>query len=158
MGGAVVSIYTEGRYVSEDLDFVTWRSERQLKPLMEQLGFRKKGFYWIHDDTDLFVQFVNSPVMVGNKHVVKFNEITTAVGKVRLISPLDSVLDRFCWYLQRADLETLEQMVDMIVTQDVSLDDVAHWLESEDGLPEVKQARFAELQRRVSRRRDPQRL
>jgi hypothetical protein len=67
VGGSVVSIYTDGRYVSNDLDFVTWRQERQYKPLMEGLGFRKRGSYWEHDDTELLVQFVSSPVMVGSK-------------------------------------------------------------------------------------------
>jgi hypothetical protein len=35
VGGAVAAIYTEGRFLSDDLDFVSWRSAKQLRPVME---------------------------------------------------------------------------------------------------------------------------
>jgi hypothetical protein len=45
VGGAVVSIYSRGRYVSDDLDFVSWLDERRRRPAMEALGFAKRGAY-----------------------------------------------------------------------------------------------------------------
>ena len=38
-GGAAVSIYSENRYVSEDLDFVTIALVNDLKSALEPLGF-----------------------------------------------------------------------------------------------------------------------
>jgi len=42
-GGAAVSIYSENRYLSEDLDFVTAALVNELKHALEPLGFRHKG-------------------------------------------------------------------------------------------------------------------
>ena len=42
-GVAVVSIYTEGRYVSEDMDFVTIALVKQLTAALESLGFKRTG-------------------------------------------------------------------------------------------------------------------
>lgn len=38
-GGGAVSIYTENRYQSHDLDFVTSATPRQLTAVVEALGF-----------------------------------------------------------------------------------------------------------------------
>jgi hypothetical protein len=45
VGGAVVSIYSEGRYVSDALDFVTYKQDKVLRQPMQALGFKKKGMY-----------------------------------------------------------------------------------------------------------------
>lgn len=42
-GGAAVSIYTENRYLSEDLDFVTIAQIDELKSILEPLGFCHTG-------------------------------------------------------------------------------------------------------------------
>jgi hypothetical protein len=42
-GGAAVSIYSENRYLSEDLDFVTAALVNELEHALEPLGFRHKG-------------------------------------------------------------------------------------------------------------------
>jgi hypothetical protein len=103
VGGAVVSIYTDGRFVSDDLDFVTWRQERRYRPLLEELGFDKRGAYWVHPDTELFLQFVNPPVMIGRRHVQKPARMSTREGELAILSPLDCVLDRLAWHLDRGD-------------------------------------------------------
>ena len=42
-GGAAVSIYTENRYVSEDLDFVTVALVNELRKALEPIGFKHVG-------------------------------------------------------------------------------------------------------------------
>ena len=42
-GGAAVSIYSENRYVSEDLDFVTIAPIKELRIALEPLGFKHTG-------------------------------------------------------------------------------------------------------------------
>lgn len=42
-GGSAVSAYTENRYVSEDLDFVTTALLEDLEPVLEPLGFVHTG-------------------------------------------------------------------------------------------------------------------
>ena len=42
-GGAAVSIYSDNRYVSEDLDFVTVALVKELRTALEPLGFKHAG-------------------------------------------------------------------------------------------------------------------
>lgn len=57
-GGAAVSIYTENRYQSNDLDFVTAERQTQLTEALAPLGFElaadKRHFE--HPNTNLFVE------------------------------------------------------------------------------------------------------
>ena len=151
VGGAVVSIYTEGRYVSDDLDMVSWRRESQYRPLLEARGFKKKGSYWVHPDTGYFVQFVPGPVMPGGKYVPRPSRIETAFGECSILSPLDCTIDRFAWYVESGDAEALEQAVDVAKTKSVSLEDVKTWLDGENDWPAPqRQQAFARLVRRVT--------
>lgn len=153
VGGAVVSLYTAGRWVSDDLDFVSWRRERQYRPLLEALGFHKRGASWEHPSTELLVQFVNPPVMVGRKHVREPARMRTRTGRFAILSPLDCVLDRFAWYLDRGDAQSLEQAADVARAKRVPLDEIAAWLDAQDWPAERRRAALAELRRKVELRR-----
>ncbi len=153
VGGAVVSIYTEGRYLSNDLDIVTWCDDQKLKPVMTKLGFEKKGMYWQHAKTDLLIQFVGSPVMIGRKYVKVPSRLQTPAGELSIISPLDSACDRLAWYLGESDPQTLEQCVDIIVTQNVPLAGITRWLKNEQWPEQTKKATMVLLKKKVARQR-----
>ena len=131
VGGAVVGIYCDGRFVSDGLDFVSWRDDRRRRPVMEALGFHKRGSHWVHPRTELFVQFVNPPVMIGHKHVAHPARLRTRAGELRILSPLDCVLDRLAWHLDRGDAQTLAQAIDVARAHDVTLADIEAWLAGE---------------------------
>ena len=149
VGGAVVSIYSGGRYVSDDLDFVSWLDERRRRPAMTALGFAKRGAYWIHPDTELFVQFVNPPVMVGGKHVRQAATLPTRAGPLRILSPLDCVLDRLAWHLDRGDAETLAQAIDVARAHRVPLAAIEAWLAGEGWSGDRKSLLLEVLRRRL---------
>jgi hypothetical protein len=153
VGGAVTSIYTQGRYQSYDLDIATWRDNRQIRPVMTRLGFAQKGSYWTHPETELLVQFVNAPVMIGRKHVKTAERMRTPAGEFAIISPLDSACDRLAWYLDRGDAQSMEQCVDVVVAQSVSLTAIAEWLENEEWPERSKRSALALLDRRVDLQR-----
>jgi hypothetical protein len=153
VGGAVVSIYTEGRYLSDDLDIVTWRDNRKLRPVMAGLGFAEKGSYWEHPETNLLVQFLDSPVMIGRKHVKVPSRLRTKAGELPIISPLDSACDRLAWFLSDSDPQTLEQCVDLIVTQKIPLAAVAKWLRGETWPEQTRKSTMALLEKKVERSR-----
>jgi len=110
-GGSVVSIFTENRYQSNDLDFIenVSHSRKQLKKIMEELGFREENRYFIHPETDFFVEFPSGPLSVGNEPVKEVFEIKTKTGILRIISPTECVKDRLCAYYHWKDLQSLEQ-------------------------------------------------
>lgn len=49
-GGAVVSIYSDGKYVSKDLDFLSPDDHQQIKKTMHELGFESEGKDFFHKD------------------------------------------------------------------------------------------------------------
>jgi hypothetical protein len=150
VGGAVVSIYSDGRWVSDDLDFVSWRSPKHVQPLMEALGFRKRGSWWVHPDSDWLVQFVNPPVMVGHRHVRAPARLRTREGEVALLSPLDCVLDRLAWHLDRGDAQTLAQAIDVARAKKVPLADIEAWLADESAPPDRKTMLLETLRRQLA--------
>jgi hypothetical protein len=156
VGGAVVSIYTKGRYLSRDLDFVSYSSKKEIKPVMEGLGFVQDGMCWCHPDSELLVQFVNPPVLIGNKHVKTPDRMKTAAGVFNILSPLDSACDRLSAYLHWKDRQGLDQCADIVIEQNVSIPEIAKWLDGEDASAEKKRLTLSSLKRAVAARR-PQR-
>ena len=53
-GGAVVSIYTNNRYESFDLDFVSLSDRSKIKKVMENLGFTQDKSRHFRDSTKSF--------------------------------------------------------------------------------------------------------
>jgi hypothetical protein len=157
VGGAVVAIYSDGRWVSDDLDFVSWRDDKKRRPVMEELGFRKRGAYWVHPDTELFVQFVSPPVMIGHKHVRQPARLPTAAGEVTILSPLDCVLDRLAWHLDRGDAQTLAQAIDVARAHEVPIDAIEAWLAGEPWPADRKRMALDTLRRQLSLNRPKRR-
>lgn len=57
-GGAVVSIYTNNKYESFDLDFVSLADRTKIKRVMESLGFTQdKSRLFIHPRSKYYVEF-----------------------------------------------------------------------------------------------------
>ncbi len=157
VGGAVTAIYTKGRYLSDDLDFVSWRNDRERKAVLGALGFQRDGGHWSHPSSPFLVQFVESPVMIGKKHVREPDVMQTPAGPLRILSPLDCALDRFCWYLEASDQQTLQQAANVMVEHDVRLTDVEEWLAGEPYPPNTKAAALEHLAAAVKRRRSAKR-
>lgn len=64
-GGACVSIYSQGKYVTMDLDMIhvdLISPKRSLiREAMNGLGFTEHGRYFTHPYTDIFVEFPKGP-------------------------------------------------------------------------------------------------
>lgn len=55
-GGAVVSIYTENRYQSFDLDVISHADHGRIRDALAVMGFRQEGRHFSHPDTDFYVE------------------------------------------------------------------------------------------------------
>lgn len=64
-GGAVVSIYTENKYMSYDVDFISPADQKIICKAMEELGFEKHGKDFRHKQTDFFVEFPSGPLAIA---------------------------------------------------------------------------------------------
>src|SRR5262245_28556973 len=75
VGGACVTIYSENRYQSYDLDYVTYVDMKKIKTVLRELGFIEKSKYFQHKNCQWVVEFVSPPVAVGNETVQAFNYV-----------------------------------------------------------------------------------
>jgi len=134
-GGSCVSIYTNERYVSMDLNMIHTSllapRRNTIRKVLQQLGFSEEGRYFKHPDTELFVEFPSGPPSVGEEPVGTIDERMESTGILRLLSPTECVKDRLASYYYFHDEQCLKQAV--LVTQEnrVDLSEVRRWSISE---------------------------
>ncbi|MCP4749253.1 MAG: hypothetical protein GY866_00020 [Proteobacteria bacterium] len=135
-GGAVVSIYTENRYESWDLGFVTHSPEPMVTGSLSKIGFTKtQGRYYSHPDSDFFVEFPSPPIAVGNKPVTRFNEIRSESGYLKLLTPTHCVMDRLAAYYHWNDIPSLEQSIMVAKAHGIDAGEIEKW-SLEEGMAE----------------------
>jgi hypothetical protein len=128
VGGACVSIYTKNRYMSYDLDFVSYAPVKEISPALEELGFKKKGSrHFIHKDCPLFVEFVSPPPAIGDEPVKEVERIRTEDGTILLLTPTDCVKDRLAAFYHWNDPQALEQALMVAKEQKVNMQEVKRW-------------------------------
>lgn len=112
-----------------DLDFVNamFTKRNRIKTVMESLGFHEKNRYFRHPDTALLVEFPPGPLGVGEEPVKQIDQLKTATGILRLISPTDCVKDRLSWYYHDADTECLRQAILVTKHNAIDLKEIERW-------------------------------
>ena len=137
-GGSAVSFYSSNKYVSKDLDLINakFARRRDIKLVMEKIGFQEKGRYFVNPDTDYFVEFPDGPLSVGEEPVKEIDEYKLSTGTLRVISATDCVKDRLCAYYFWNDQQGLAQAVLVAKSQKVDLKEVKRWSEVEGKLNE----------------------
>ena len=120
-GGAAVSIYSDNRYQSEDLDFVTAALVDELKTALEPLGFVHTGqprlSVFDHPKTKWYLEFPPAPLSFGGTYIDPSNcaRINTGLGSLRVITPTHSVMDRLIAAAAWNEPQSLEQA--LLVTE-----------------------------------------
>ncbi len=132
-GGAVVSIYTNNKYESFDLDFVSLGDRSKIKGLMLELGFTQdKSRLFLHPNTIYLVEFPGSAIQIGESLVTEFNNIKLKTGTLRLLTPTDCVKDRLAAFYHWSDRQGLDQAVWVALAQPVKLSEVKEWSKKEN--------------------------
>ena len=93
-GGAVVSIYSEGKYVSKDADFLSATDHQTIKQTMLNAGFKNLGKDFYHDDTQFTAEFPGSELIIGDEPMKPEGKIKEGKFTLRLLSPTQCVMDR----------------------------------------------------------------
>lgn len=127
VGGACVTIYSENRYQSYDLDYITYDDMKKVKKALSEIGFEEKSGYFCHPECKWFVEFVSPPAAVGNEPIHKFNHLKTPLGTIKLLHPVDSVKDRLASFYHWNDKEGLVQAINICLEQNINLDEVEKW-------------------------------
>lgn len=136
VGGAVVSIYTDGAYESGDLDLIlTNYFVKNLPEAMKEIGFQKKGRHYVHPECfHLFVEFPKGPLEIGDDFHVVPEEVTFEGKKIKLLSPTDCVKDRLATYIHFKDRVGIEQALLVAKKHPVNFDKVRNWCEKEGAM------------------------
>ena len=126
-GGACVAIWSGGRYVSRDLDFIEEGPvpRRQVKRVLAKIGFREKDRYFVHPGIEFFVEFPTGPLTVGDERVRTVATRDTGVG--RLLSPTNCVKDRLAAFFHWNDTMALEQALLVAKEQPIDVADLRRW-------------------------------
>jgi len=141
-GGACVMLYAEGRYVSDDLDFVRTGLTRrvELTAALAELGFVARGRILKHDKCPYVLDFPGPPLAVGKEPPQRIVTLTFSTGALRTLSPTDCVKDRLANYYYYDDAQSLEQARLVGREKEVDLQEVRRWSEQEGML-----SRFEEV-------------
>lgn len=128
-GGSAVSFYSSNQYVSKDLDLINtnFARHRDIRSVMEQLGFQEKGRYFTNPESAYFVEFPDGPLAVGEEPVKEISDFKLITGTLRVISATDCVKDRLCAYYFWNDQQGLAQAVLVTKGQRVDLKEVKRW-------------------------------
>ncbi|MDR3558279.1 MAG: hypothetical protein P4L61_01980 [Candidatus Pacebacteria bacterium] len=150
-GGGCVSIYTDNKYASLDLDFIEFRGPRgkkKLKSILKEIGFSCKGAsrYFEHPDTEISLEFPSPPLSVGKEPVKEIIVKHFPTGDLSMISPTDCVKDRLAAYYHWQDRQSLEQALSVTKDNPIDLGEVERWSANEgmaESFSQIK-ARFIE--------------
>jgi hypothetical protein len=139
VGGAVVSIYSNGAYESGDLDFVlTDMFVKNLPSVMKEIGFEKKALrHYQHPDCKhLFIEFPSSFLEIGEDNQIEPDEVQVEGIKIKILSPTDCVKDRLAGYIHFKARENFDQAVLVARNQPVKFEKIKSWCNDEKH-PEV---------------------
>lgn len=138
-GGGAVSAYTENRYESADLDFVTNALRAELAPVLEPLGFVHTGSprlsVFEHPDTQWYLEFSPAPLAFGGHYVdvSQCEVLSTPAGRIRIITPTHSVMDRLIASVVWHEAQSLDLAILVATHQSGSIDwnEIDAWVASE---------------------------
>ncbi len=130
-GGAVVSIYSEGKYVSKDADFLSATDHQTIKQAMLRAGFKNLGKDFYHDNTQFTVEFPGSELVIGDEPMKPEGQIKDGKFILKLLSPTQCVMDRLAAFYHWKDRQSLDQAVLVATKHPVVLSRIEKWSKAE---------------------------
>ena len=140
-GGACVSVYTDGSYVSKDADFVLQGRVQQtaLDGALAALGFARKGDRYVHPEVEFYLEFPPGPLAIGSDLAIQPAEVSIADEVALALSATDSCRDRLAAFYHWRDRQSLRLAVAVARHQAVDLDVIQKWSRSEGSLDEYEE-------------------
>ena len=160
VGGACVSIYSDDRYQSLDLDYVAAEPLKQLAAALKPLHFiRGSGRHFTHPDSPYLIEFIAPPVAIGNEApITRTARHVTKAGIITMLTATDCVKDRLAAFIHWHDPQALEQSLMVAAQQNVNLGQIRQWAKNERGLPQYETfRRKLAARRKIAIRKSPRR-
>jgi len=140
-GGAAVGIYSDGEYVSNDIDFVnaSFADREKIEKAMQHLGFVPYGRHFEHPESNQLVEFPPGPLQFGDGRVKDISELKFETGILRVISPTDCIKDRLAHYYHWGDRQCLSQAIIVASKNKIDFNEIMEWSKSEGKLNEFNE-------------------
>jgi hypothetical protein len=139
-GGAAVSIYTDNRYQSHDLDFVSTVGINTLARVVNKLGFvvTPSRRLFAHPESQWLLEFPSGPLGFGNRVVdtSSLQTLETPYGPLRVIPPTLCAMDRLAAFVHWRDRQCLEQAIWVAQSHAIDWDDLRSWA-NQEGMSEA---------------------
>jgi len=130
-GGCCVELYSKGRYTSDDIDLIDRFNggHRKIKEVMHKIGFEeyKMKRYFVHKDTELFIEFPRGPLGVGDAPVNKVASRKTDTGTLKLLTPTYCIKNRLSAYYHWDNKQSLDQAVWVVEENKFDKDSIRIW-------------------------------
>jgi hypothetical protein len=131
-GGAVVSIYTNNEYESKDLDFISSSDIKDIEKALTKIGFSKSsGRHFTHPETEYFVEFPKPPLAIGNMPIKEWATQNNKAGKLLLLTPTHSVMDRLAGYFHWNDKQNFDQALMIAKKHPIKIREIKEWSKRE---------------------------
>jgi hypothetical protein len=127
VGGSCVTIYSNNRYMSSDLDYVTYETLDKVEKSLKKIGFIKDGKYFVHPHCALYIDFVAEPVAIGDEIIQEFGEIKSRYGVFKLLTVADCVKDRLISFYHWNDRQGLNQAIEVCLAHNVDMQKLRDW-------------------------------
>jgi len=134
-GGGCVSVYSENKYQSDDLDFIdSYRDRFGIQKALATIGFfSDKDRYFKNSTTAIYLEFPPGPVMIGNEFAKEPVDWETPDGSIRMLNPTDCVKDRLVKFYAWNDAQALYQALLVVAAQPVDFREVERWSIKSEG-------------------------
>lgn len=128
VGGACVSIYTDEKHASHDLDFISAHSQEGIAKALAEIGFELEGRYFVHPNSELYVEFPSGPVAIGNQTPAKpEGSLKVKDTTIVMYSPTQCVMDRLAAWIHWNDRRSLIHALWVCEKHPVNLDKIKRW-------------------------------
>lgn len=157
-GGGCAGVHSQGGYVSADLDFILRRLPTQelLDLAMATQGFKREQDRYVHDRSDIFVEFPVGPLAIGEDLHIRPIRRRQQKLQLRLLSATDSCRDRLAAFYHWGDRQALAVALEIARLNRVDLAKIRAWSAAEgaaEGFEEFQaQRRRLAASKRKSRR------
>jgi hypothetical protein len=97
---------------------------------MQRLGFSRKNGMFVHANNPYTVDFVPSPVRIGDRVIDDFAFIDTPFGPIRVLRAVDAVCDRLNKYIMWSDIDSLNAAVAVAQACNTDLARIADFIDT----------------------------
>ena len=132
-GGSAATFYAPRAYLSDDIDFVITLKGTGGEDALRQLGYHRKGDYYVHASSRFPLEFPPGPLAIGDDPVDSWKTFRRKKQLLHVLSPTDACRDRLASFLFWNDFRGLQQALDVCQAQRkrIDLDVVRKWCSRE---------------------------